>query len=102
MPSLTVEISRFVDEHFPGFVECTLIDAAGTRHTIVDKVPIVTLANLSSTSSYPQPGAVRGEVEARWDGGGRAFVQFSTARPDGVESTSGLSTFVVFAEQVQA
>ena len=29
---LSVQIDRFVDEHPPGFVECSLVDAEGTRH----------------------------------------------------------------------
>lgn len=101
MPSLAVEITRYVDDHFPGWVECVLLDADGTRHTFVDKVPVVTLANLQSDSDYPQPGSVRCEVEAQWiDDDGRCLVRVSTGRPDGVESSDGASIFVVLAGQV--
>jgi len=102
MPHLIFEISRYVEDYFPGIIECTLIDAVGAYHTFVVKVPTVTWADLSAESKYPQPGAVRGEIAAQWNDGDRALVRFSTADPDGVESVSGISTFVVFADQVQA
>jgi hypothetical protein len=55
MPAVTVQISRFVDEHQPGFVECILMDALGESHLFVEKVPVVSTDDLWSTSSYPQP-----------------------------------------------
>jgi hypothetical protein len=39
---LAVWIVRFVDQHFPGWVECEFIDAEGRRHTVRDKVPVFT------------------------------------------------------------
>ena len=62
MPSVQVAISRFVDEYFPGIVEFTLVDALGTTHTFVDKLPIVTEANLGPHSTYPQPGALSCDI----------------------------------------
>ena len=41
MPSISVQIVRFVDGHQPGLVECELIDAEGRRHIIVDKYLLV-------------------------------------------------------------
>jgi len=102
MPSVSVSISRFVDEHFPGFVEFIITDAVGMRHTFVDKVPIVTEANLHLESVYPQPGMLPCEIVAESsDINGRGLVQVSTARPCGVESTEGASIFSVLATQVQ-
>lgn len=99
---MIVEISRFVDEDPPGFVECTLIDAQGNRHAFVEKLPVVTCANLWAASRYPQPGVIRCRIEARWqDERGRAVVQVSTELPDHVESTSGQSSFVVLTAQVR-
>ena len=62
MPCIRVEIVRFVDEHQPGFVECVFTDADGSVHTLVDKVPVFTLENLWSDSTYPRPGIARCEV----------------------------------------
>ena len=53
MSALRVEVSRFVDEHQPGFVECTLIDVHGDRHVFVEKVPIVSVDSLSLHSIWP-------------------------------------------------
>lgn len=102
MPALSIQISRFVDEYQPGFVECSLIDAQGQRHMFIEKVPIVTTEDLWSTSQYPRPGAVPCEVEAEWkDERGCSLVQVTTERPFGVESTTGQSRFIVLASQLQ-
>jgi hypothetical protein len=102
MPTLAVEITRFVDPYQPGFVECMFLDAQGCRHLFMEKLPIVTRADLWSSSAYPQPGAIPCEVEAEWLGEqGRAVVRVTTERPFHVESTSGQSSFVVLSVQVQ-
>jgi hypothetical protein len=96
-----VEIVRFVDKHQPGFVECELVDAEGRKHKFMDKVPIFTAQDLDSSSAYPQSGSVRCEVLAEWrDPAGRALSQISTIRPDDVESSEGLSEFIVLSQQV--
>ena len=96
MPALAIEISRFVDEYQPGIVECTLVDAEGSRHTFVEKLPVVTQVNLWSNDSYPQPGAIPCEIEAEWtDLHGTALIRVSTERPFAVESTVGQCSFVV-------
>lgn len=96
-------ISRFVDEHQPGFVECELLDAGGELHLFVEKVPVVTQVDLWSSSSYPQPGAVPCLVEAEWkDEQGRPLARVSTEHPFHAESTTGKSGFVVLASQVLA
>ena len=61
MPSLRVQIVRFVDEYQPGIVECQFRDADGQMHSIIGKLPYFTSADLWSDSEYPQPG----EVECR-------------------------------------
>ena len=102
MPALIIEIFRYVDDHQPGFVECTFIDALGIRHSFIEKVPIVSQESLCSTSQYPRSGAISCEVkEERQDPQGRATVQVSTARQWGVESTSGQSQFLVLASQLR-
>jgi hypothetical protein len=98
---LVVKITRFIDdEPQPGIVSCELTDAENQRHTFIDKVPTFSLAYLDGSSTYPQPGIVRCEVTARWqDARGRDLVRVITGR-DVVESTEGLSEFVVLAEQI--
>jgi hypothetical protein len=97
MHQLTVQIVRYVDDSFPGWIECQFVDAEGHRHSIIDKVPIVTSGLLESTSIYPQPGSVACNELKRWrDTDGRELVLIST-EPFGVESTEGLSAFSVLA-----
>lgn len=92
---------RFVDDHQPGWVECEFIDAEGRKHRFVDKVPIFSAEDLDAAGTYPRVGVIAGEVVARWkDAQGRELVRVTTVRPDGVESTEGLSEFVVPAAQL--
>jgi hypothetical protein len=99
--SLIVQIVRFVDDHQPGWVACEFQDAEGRRHTLIDKVPIFSLEDIDSASSFPRSGAARCEVLKRWrDDQGRELAQVSTARPDDIESTEGLSEFVVKSAQL--
>jgi len=101
MPAISITISRFVDEHLPGFVECELIDAQGERHTFLEKVPIVTRETLWSSSSYPRSGSIPCLVEENWqDESGQLVVSVSTELPFHVESVAGQSNFVVLASDV--
>ena len=93
---LAVTILRFVDEHQPGSVECQFADAEGRIHKVVEKIPVVTSADLWRDSAYPQPGIIRCEVLEQWsDAEGKGLVRITTDRPWGVESTEGLTEFVV-------
>jgi hypothetical protein len=101
MYKLAVEIVRFVDEHQPGWVASEFMDAEGRRHTIVDKVPVLSIEQLDAASKYPQPGFVACEVLNRWDDDrGRKMVRISTAKPFDIGSTEELSEFVVLSTQV--
>lgn len=94
-------IQRFVDDHFPGFVECLLVDADGCMHLFVEKAPVVSAANLSFDSGMPQPGHIACLVEAEWmDDLGRKLVRVSTEEPWDIESVGGKTSFTVLIEQV--
>jgi hypothetical protein len=98
---VAVQIVRFLDPHNPGVVECKLIDAEGVAHTFVDKVTIFTTDLLDAQSAYPQLGSIRCRVMAQWlDSKGRSLVRISTLWPDGIESSEGLSEFVVLPAQL--
>jgi hypothetical protein len=97
-----IEISRYVDNSFPGWVECILVDALGVEHIFVEKVPVVTKAHLDAGISYPQPGVIACVVFERSErDDGRQFIHIDTQRPWGVESTTGRSRFEVFPEQLR-
>lgn len=98
--NLAVQIVRFVDGRFPGWVECQFEDAAGHVHIVIDKYPIVTAEMLDSQSRYPRPGEIRCEVLGRAQDIGRANVV--RIRTPGIESTEGLSEFLVLPSQLSA
>ena len=99
MEFLSVQIVRYVSDDFPGWVASEFEDTEGRRHTIVDKVPIVTTKDLLVAGEYPQSGLVRCKILQRWqDAVGRELVRISLE--PGVNSTEELSEFIVFPEQI--
>jgi len=101
MPSLRVEIVRLVDDSFPSFVECVLVDSAGVTHIIVEKVPVLGAEAAIAAGAYPAPFEIACCVKGEWaDVTGRILVEVSTEKPWNVASTSGISSFVVLASQV--
>lgn len=94
---LIVEIVRFLGwEPQPGLVECQFIDSDHRTHTLIDKIPIFSCDDLDEQNPYPVPGRVRCEVLTEWrDNTSRELVRIKT-----IESTNGLSQFVVLEEQL--
>jgi hypothetical protein len=96
-----VKIVRFVDESFPGFVECEFIDANQRKHTLVDKVPTFSALTLWNDSEYPQPGVAFCQVlEDINDGSDRELVRITIAKPYGMETVDGETEFVVEKSQI--
>lgn len=58
MLGINVQIVRFVDGGQPGFVECQVVDARGRTWSFVERVPIVTTADLRVEGPYPHPGFI--------------------------------------------
>ena len=103
MAALDVEIVRFVDSHQPGFVECAITDAQGSKHLFVEKLPVVTVEALSENSSYPRRGTIQCVLLERWrDATGTELVSVDTSKPWSIESTAGQTRFEVLASQVTA
>ncbi|HWZ98086.1 MAG TPA: hypothetical protein VN025_10015 [Candidatus Dormibacteraeota bacterium] len=103
MRLLAVQIVRFLDDHQPGWVECEFVDAEGRKHTILEKVPVVSFDDLERNSNYPCGGVVPCTTIAQWqDEKSRKLARISTADPAAIESKEGLSEFVVLAEQLSA
>ena len=101
MDSLLVTVQRFVDDHFPGFVECTIVDSEGCEHQFVEKAPLLSTENLSIDSIFPQSGSIACVIKDEWiDGLGRKLVRVNTDHPWNVESVAGGTKFTVFDEQV--
>ena len=103
MHNVAVQIVRFVDSGFPGWVECELVDAAGCRHILKDKVPIFTVEDLDADSKYPTPGFVACEVVERYrNEKGQELVRVSTVTPYDIESIEGVSEFIASASLVSS
>ena len=100
MAGFLIEIVRFVDDSFPGWVECKLIDAYGREKTYVEKIPIVTAEDLDSLSHYPRPGVIACEVVERNQIEGREVVSVDTTSPWGVESVRCETQFAVLTSQL--
>ena len=56
MTHAKIEITRFVDDAQPGWVEAVLVDAWGVRWTFVHKIHYFTDDDLDSGSDYPIQG----------------------------------------------
>jgi hypothetical protein len=101
MRFISVQITAFVDDHQPGFVECGLTDAQGQVHRFIEKAPVVSRENLWSDSDYPRPGLIGCEVEAEWtDEAGRALAKVSTELPWHIESVDGVHQFTLLTSQL--
>ncbi len=101
MHNLAVQIVRFADNNQPGWVECEFVDAEGRRHSIIEKVSVVTAEDLDADSKYPTPGVVSCEVLGRYQNEkGQELAHVSTVKPWDIESTEGLSEFTVPASLI--
>jgi len=96
-----VSITRFVDAHQPGFVECALTDRFGRQWLFVEKIPVVTEANLWKDSEYPQRGFIACMIVSRGhDDNGRPIAEIDTEHPWSIETSEGVTRFHVLAEQL--
>lgn len=101
MLAIRVKIERFTEAWQPGFVECSFVDAAGKSHVFEEKVPVVSLENLTADSEYPRDGEVAcRSISSRVAADGREVVTVDTEQPCGIESKAGQTRFDVFREQL--
>ena len=68
MPSVRIEIVRYLDDGYPGFVECRVADRSGRVWSFVEKVPVVTTEDLGPDTLYPRPGEIGCEVLGKGNG----------------------------------
>jgi hypothetical protein len=98
---LKLDIVAFVDHYQPGIVACEFLDAEQRIHKIVDKQPYFSEAYLDEDSEYPQPGFAPCEILARWtDASGRQLVRININHTCALESSEGVSEFVVPASAI--
>ena len=101
MNALKIKITKFIDAHQPGFVECKFIDAWGKEHTIEEKVPVVTKEDLDANSKYPAKGIVACEIiKAYTDKNSRLLRTVSIEKPWDISTTENLYEFDVLKDQI--
>jgi hypothetical protein len=102
MANLSVTILRYLDDAYPGWVECAFRDAFGREHLFREKLPIVTNESLDADSGYPRPGTIACENVDQWkDDKARVIVRIDTDKPWGCESIEGVTIFDVLPEQIR-
>jgi hypothetical protein len=100
MTFLRVEIIRYVEAYQPGIVACAFSDAEGTRHTFIEKLPLVTAQDLWWDSTYPQPGSAEcAGVEYFQDATGRRVARITLDFCESLDSPP-VSSFVVLESQL--
>ena len=100
MLALKVEISRFVEAGQPNVVECIFIDAYGKKHSIIEKVPVVSSEDLNADSFYPRSGVIACQVVQRKRHGDSEIVEIDTAIQWHIGSIVGQNCFEVLPGQL--
>lgn len=97
---IRVDIVAWVDDAQPGVVAARFLDAWGYEHTLIDKLPMFTAANLDQQSAYPQPGSLACALIERHNVAGRAISIIDIDQPWQIESTTGTTRFEVLSEHL--
>jgi hypothetical protein len=98
---IKVDITRYVDASFPGWVECSFIDAWGVKQVFIEKVPVVTEKDLDNHSEYPQEGVIACEIIKIWrDQDNHELATINTNQPWGCETINGVSKFDILKSQL--
>jgi hypothetical protein len=96
MKLLEVDIIEYSNEYFPGFVECSFVDAFGKVWYIDEKAPVVSVENITEDTELPIKGYVGGEIISR----NGEIVCFCTKNPWFIESREGIDKFYVYEKQL--
>jgi len=101
MKALKIKITKFIDAHQPGFVECRFVDARNQEHIIHEKAPVVTTENLNENSIYPTDGFIAYEILREYsDENSRSLITISTERPWDISTVENISVFDVFENKL--
>lgn len=100
---IRAKITRWVNDAFPGFVECRFTDRFGREWVAIEKVPVLTNKELRSDTRFPQSVLIACRVVARrHDEAGREFADITIETPWGLEAADGTTSFQLYAEQLQS
>lgn len=93
MVAVKVKILKIIDNSFPIFVECVLVDLNGERHYFHDKLSVF---SIEDSVQYPCFGELRCQITQYK----RNTVVIETLLPDDIESITGKYRFEVYRNQV--
>lgn len=94
MVRVRAAVTRWESDEVPGWIELSVVDAAGKDHRIVEKVPVLTTMEITSESAFPLEiwlGVEAGQVHCD-----KVAVTFL----HGIETVNGASELVVSAADV--
>jgi len=101
MLAVQVAIVAWVDDVQPGWVAAQFVDAWGSKHRFIDKVPIFTAVDLDRDSTYPQSGVIACKiVDTQPHPDGHELLIINTEKPWGVMATTGATHFAVIRAQL--
>lgn len=86
---------RWTSDDFPGWVEVVVEDAGGRAHHIVERLPVLTVHELSADSVFPVEIWLRGEME------GPDAEEVTLTLDHGVETVAGLRRLTVLTQNVR-
>ena len=99
--AIIVEITKFIENSFPGWVECELIDAMSKKHIFHEKIPIVYEEYLDENSIYPQKGLIMCEIlRTFFDDNKRKIINVTTEKPLYIETLDGINEFDILENQI--
>ena len=87
--------TRWESDWFPGWVEASVLDARGQEHRIIEKVPVLTSAEITADSPFPFEFWIDAEMESI--NGEDVTVSFR----HGIETIDGLGSLTVLAADVK-
>lgn len=97
MKAIKIEITKFISDDQPGFVECRFYDALNKEHIVREKVPVVAERFLDANSAYPRDGIIACEIVREWkDANGKTIFTVDTTKPWTVDTIEGVTQFDLF------
>jgi len=101
MTFLKIQITKFISNHQPGFVECKFMDAWDKEQIIEEKIPVVSNIDLNANSIYPQDSFIACILVREWTNNkGQKLKRINTAEIWGIMTINGDFEFDVFDEQL--
>lgn len=96
MGTLKINIIAYVDDWYPGWVKCIFKDANNKEWSFIEKVPVVTVENLTAGSKYPIEGYVECEILNK----SSEIVKINLSNPLGIQTEDGRTIFEVHENQI--